>query len=88
MDGPRREIAEERLVGPVGLDPLHPLDGLVGHVLGEVVVVAPLVRGDRCGLVVKVGFELRGFGTGEPVEAVEPEAGGPTVERAGRAGLP
>ena len=84
----RGEVAEEGLVGPVGLHPLHPLDGPVGHVLGEVVVIAPDVGGDRGGLVVEVGLELGGLGSGEPVEAVETEAGGPPVERSGRTHLP
>ena len=82
------EVAEEGLIRPVRPDLAHPLDGLVGHVLCEVVVVAPHVRRDRGGLVVEVGLELGGLSPGEPVEAVEPEAGGPTVERPRRTQFP
>ena len=88
VDGAGSEVAQERLVRSVGPDPLHPLDGLVGHVLSEVVVVPPLERGDRRGLVVEVGLELRGFAAQEPVEAVKAQPGGPAVERSRRAGLP
>ena len=88
VDGTGREVAEERPVGAVGFYPLDPFDGPVGDVLGEVVVVPADIRLYRGGLIVKVWFELGRLGSREPVEAVEPEAGGPPVERAGRSQLP
>ena len=88
VDGTGREVAEERPVGAVSFYPLDPFDGPVGDVLGEVVVVPADIRIYRGGLIVKVWFELGRLGSREPVEAVEPEAGGPPVERAGRSQLP
>ena len=88
--GPRREVDEERLVGHQGLLLVHPADGPVRQVLGE--VVALLGRGgrlDRGRAVVEGRVVLVVLPTDEPVERLEAAtARGPGVERPHRRRLP
>src|SRR5271166_2837708 len=89
MGGTRCEVGEERLVGLHGALLADPGDGLVGHVVGE--VVARRWRGwrlDRGGALVERRVELIGLAADEPVEVVEAASGGPQVEWSDRAGLP
>ena len=86
---PRREVHEEGLVGHERLLPAHPLDGVVGQVLGEVIALfGGLVQLDRRGAFVERGVVLVGLGADEAVEVLEAAAGRPGVVRAGGAGLP
>ena len=87
--GARREVGEERPVGHQRLLLAHPRDGLVGHVLGEVV---PLLRGlrrlERRRALVDRRVVLVRLTADEAVEVLEATAtGGPRVERAHRARL-
>ena len=82
-----RVVDEERLVGRHRLLRLHPVDRLVGHVHGEV-VVGHLRRIDLDQSVVDERIPLVGFATDESVELVETLMGRPAVERARYAGLP
>ena len=86
VGGARGPVHEERLVGRERLVPLQPGEGLVGHVLGEVILLA-VRRLDRVGVLVEPGLPLRGFAGEEAVEVVEPVAGRPAVERPHRGGL-
>ena len=76
-------IHQEGLVRGVGLTLVEPSEGLVRHVLGEVVV---LVVGWLDGVEVldEARFPLRGFTGEEAVEVVEAVAGGPAVLRSHR----
>ena len=89
VGGPRRVVDEERLVGHEGLLLPHPADGLVGHVLGEVIA---LLRGrrrlDRRGPLVQARVVLVGLATDESVEVLEPASRRPAVERSHLARLP
>ena len=89
VGGTRRVVDEERLVGHERLLLPHPADGLVGHVLGEVV---PLLRGrrrlDRRGPLVEAWVVLVGLATDEAVEVLEPASRWPAVERSHLARLP
>ena len=87
MRRPGREVDEERLVRRHRLLRLHPVDGLVGHVHGEVVVLH-LRRLDLDQAVVDERIPLVGFTADEAVELVEPLVGGPAVERTRHAGFP
>ena len=87
MDRPGRVVDEERLVRRHRLLGLHPVDGLVGHVDGEVVVLH-LGRIDLDHAVVDERIPLVGLTADEAVELVETLVGGPAVERARHAGLP
>ena len=82
-----REVDEERLVRRHRLLRLHPVDRLVGHVDGEV-VVGHLRRIDLDDAVVDERKPLVGFTADEPVELVEALMRGPAIERAGHARLP
>ena len=84
----RRVVEEERLVGRHGLLAAHPLDGLVGHVVVEVVIGIAQVRLDGLGPVKDGGPPLAGLGPDEPVEFFKPQAGRPEIERSGLAVLP
>ena len=88
MYGRHRQVAEEGSLGARCVLSFDPGDRLLGQVFAEVVAGPTHVRCDRCGLVVHRRFPLRGFGADDAVETVEAEAGGPTVEWAGRALLP
>ena len=87
MDRPGRVVDEERLVRRHRLLGFHPVDGLVGHVDGEVVVLH-LWGIDLDHAVVDERIPLVGLTADEAVELVEPLVGGPAVERARHAGLP
>ena len=83
------EVDEERLVRHQRLLLTDPLDGLVRHVLGEVVPVLGTAWGlDRHGVAVDRRVILVGLTPDETVEVLEPGAGGPLTEWAHRAGLP
>ena len=85
-----REVDEERLVGHERLLLAHPVDGLVGHVLREVIAFLwRLLRLDRMGAFVDAGVVLVGLAADEAVEVLEAAArAGPAVEGPHRAGLP
>jgi len=86
----RREVQEERPIGSALLLVAQVADGLVGEVLGEVVAVVG-VAGRVDELVVaheEVGGPLVGVGPEEAVVVLEPETGGPAVERPRRGHLP
>ncbi len=86
----RREVHEERLVGHQRLLLAHPLDRLVGHVLGEVVaLLGRLLRLDRRRALVDGRVVLVRLAADEAVEVLEAAAAGrPGIERAHRARLP
>ena len=87
VDRPGGIVDEERLVRRHRLLGLDPVDGLVGHVDGEVVVLH--LRGiDLDHAVVDKRIPLVGLSADEPVELVEALVGRPAVERARHAGLP
>ena len=78
------EVVEPGLAGVGGPDVPGPGDGLVGHVGGEVVALRGRLRLRNPGRVaVDRGIVLVRLALIEAVEIVEPEAGGPAVERAG-----
>ncbi len=85
----RREVDEERLVGHQRLLLADPVDGVIGHVLGEVVA---LLRGavglDRHRVLVDRRRVLVRLAAEEAVEVLEARAGRPRVERAHGARLP
>ena len=85
-----REVDEERLVGRERLLLADPVDGLVGHVLHEVVaLLGRLLRLDRRGALVQRRVPLVGLAADEAVEILEAaSARGPCIERPGRARLP
>ena len=89
VGGARREVDEERLVRHQRLLLADPVDGPVGHVLGEVI---PLLGGtvglDRHRVPVDRGRPLVGLPADEAVEVLEARSGRPLRERAHRAGLP
>ena len=87
MHRPGRVVDEERLVRRHRLLGFHPVDGLVRHVDGEVVVLH-LRRIDLDHAVVDERIPLVGLAADEAVELVETLVGGPAVERARHAGLP
>src|SRR5205807_755041 len=84
-----REVDEEGLIGRERLLLAHPGDGLVGQIRHEVVALfgCPLGRG-RGRPFVERRVVLVGLTTNEAEKVLEAAAGGPVVERAGRAGLP
>jgi hypothetical protein len=83
MRRPGREVDEERLVGHQGLLLADPVDGVVGHVLGEVVALLGRAVGlHRHRVLVDRWGGLVGLATDEPVEVFEATArAGPVVER-------
>ena len=87
MRRPGRVVDEERLVGRHRLLRLDPVDRLVGHVHGEVVVLH-LRRLDLDRPVVDERIPLVGLAADEAVELVEALVRGPAIERARHAGLP
>ena len=82
-----RVVDEERLVGRHRLLRLDPVDRLVGHVHGEVVVLH-LRRLDLDQPVVDERIPLVGLAADEAVELVEALVRGPAIERSRHAGLP
>ncbi len=87
MDGAGGVIHEERLVRCHRLLSFHPVDRLVGHVDGEMVILH-WRRIDLGHTVVDERIPLIGFAPDEAVELVETLVGGPAVEWARHAGLP
>ena len=87
---PGREVGEERLVPHQRLLLPHPVDRVVGHVLGEVVALLRRpVRLDGHRVAVERRGVLVGLAAEEPVEVLEPATTArPVVERPHRAGLP
>ena len=73
-------VDEERLVGRRGLERLHVLDGLIGHVRGEVVVGLVDPREDLVVISEQVGRPLVGLAAQEAVEIVEAHSRRPLVE--------
>ena len=84
-----REVGEERLVGVLGPHAVQPLDGPVGHGVGEVVrivLVVVLRRGADDLLVLgQARVPLARAAAEDAVEVVEAPAVGPPVERTRRA---
>ena len=85
-----REVDEERLVGREGLLLTDPGDGLVGHVLHQVVaLLGRLLWLDRRGALIERRVPLVRLAADEAVEVLEAAAArGPGIERTGRARLP
>ena len=85
-----REVDEERLIGSKTLLLPDPGNRLVGHVVHEMVAfLGRLLRLHRRGSLVERRVPLIGLAADESVEVLEaPAAGGPCVERPGRARLP
>ncbi|MNV08417.1 hypothetical protein D3C71_988810 [compost metagenome] len=78
-----RAIRGDRLAG------MQPFNRLGGQVIGEVVaLLGSLVRLHRRGVAEQLRGELIGLPAHEPVEGLEPLAGGPAVEGPHRAGFP
>ena len=90
MHGTRREIDEERLVRRQRLLLVHPDDGAVGHVLGQVVALFGGGRRlDRGHALVERRVVLARLAADETVEVLEaPTTGRPRVERTHGRGLP
>ena len=88
MHGGRGEVTQHRSVWRAHALALHPLDGLVGEILGQVVVGIADVRRDRRRLVVDGWLPLRGFCADDAVEAIEAESRRPAIERTGRTLFP
>ena len=84
-----REVHEERLVGQQRLLLAHPGDGVVGHVLREVVaLLGAAPRFHRRRALIDRRVPLVGLAADEAVEVLEaPTARGPRVERPHRARL-
>ena len=81
-----REVHEERLVWHQCLLRAHPVDSVVGEVLGEVVaLLGGLGRLDRRRALVERRVPLVVLAADEAVEVLEPRAGRPHVKRAHRA---
>ena len=80
-----REVHEERLLGGIHVRVEDLLDRVVGQVLAEVVALLrrPRLR-DRRVVLGQVGIPLVGLAAEEAVEALEPAAERPAVERARR----
>src|SRR5688572_30212118 len=87
---PRGKVNEERFIGSKTLLLADPRHRLVGHVLHEVVAfLGRLLRLYRRGSLVERRVPFIGLATNESVEVLEaPAAGGPGIERPGRARLP
>ncbi len=86
---PGRVVDEERLVGHQRLLLADPVDGVIGHVLGEVVALLRRAVGlDRDRVLVDRRRVLVGLAADEAVEVLEPRAGRPGVERPHGARLP
>ena len=67
----------------------NPADGVIGHVLAEVIVgVLNVLRFYRNGVLVNRWCPLVGLPADETVEMLETLAGGPLPERTHRTGLP
>ena len=88
--GARREIDEERLLRHQRLLLMHPADGAVGHVLGEVVALFGGGRRlDRRHALVERRVVLARLAADKAVEVLEaPAAGRPGVERTHGRSLP
>ena len=86
----RRIVDEEGLVGHQGLLLAHPVDGLVGHVFGEVIAFfGRLGRLQRRGPFIDRRVILVGLAAEKAIEVLEAAAArGPRIERTQRAGLP
>jgi hypothetical protein len=84
-----REVDEEGLVGHERLLLVHPVDGVIGQVFGEVVALLRGLLGlHRPGAFVEGRVILVGFTADEAVEVLKTAAGGPLSEGTHRAGLP
>ena len=83
-----RVVAEEGFVRRHRLLHGDPLDGLVGHVIVEVVIGITQIWLDRLGSFGDVGPPLIGVAADEAVEVIKAQAGRPEVKRSGLAGLP
>ncbi len=90
MGGAGGKVDKERLVGHERLLLAHPVDGLVGHVLGEMVALfRSLLWLDRMRAFEQAGIVLVGLTADEAIEVFKTAArGGPVIERPQRAGLP
>ncbi len=86
----RREVHEEGLVGNERLLLPDPVDGLVGHVLHQVVALfGRLLDLDGCGAFIERWIPLVRLAADESVEVFESaSAGWPCIKGAGRTGLP
>ena len=81
-----REVGEPRLLGILRVNPVQPLDRLVGHVVRQVVRLLALAFRDADGRVVDRdhGIPLARLAAEEAPEVVEPPGVRPPVERAAR----
>ncbi len=81
-----REVGEPRLLGILCVNPVEPLDRLVGHVVRQVVRLVALAFRDADGRVVDRDHRvpLAGLAAEEAPEVVEPPGVRPAVERAAR----
>ena len=84
----RRVVGEERLVRRDGVLHADPLDGVVGHVLVEEVVLRVVRRLDGLGALEERRRPLARVAADEAVEVFEAQPGRPQIERPGLAGLP
>ena len=80
-------VAEERLARVNLVDPVHPIDGVVGHAGDEVPARLALEGIDLGRVAEQVRLPLVRVAADEPVEILEAHAGRPLVERPDRAGL-
>src|SRR5262249_20109335 len=86
MDCPRREIEEERLAGRGLLLILDEADRLRGEVVRQVIaVLGSRRRVDETVVAHQLGGPLVGVAVQESVVALEAQAEGPAIERAGGA---
>ena len=76
-------IEEERLVWRGGVQLLHILDRVVGHIGGQVVAGFP-DHGKMGMIAEEIRRPLVGLAAHEPIEILEAHAAGPLVEGAGR----
>ena len=90
VGGTRREVHEERLVRQQRLLLAHPVDRLIGQILGQVIALGRgLRRLNRRGALIQRRVPLVVLAADESVEVLEPAtAGRPRGERPRRAGLP
>src|SRR5271155_2387384 len=86
----RCEVDEEGLIGNERLLLPNPVDGLVRHVLHQVVALSGRLLGlDRCGALIKRWVPLVRLTADEAVEIFESAApGGPSIKGTGRTRLP
>ena len=89
VSGPRCVVGEERLVRHQRLLLANPTDGVIGHVLTEVIIrILDILRFDRDCVLIDRRCPLVGLPADEPVEMLETLPGRPLPKRPHRRGLP